>query len=359
MSCSLRPTAGQDGVLWGEEFSRAEIDDAKARGGLLSLELELSRRCNLACIYCYAASGQPLKDELTLEEIDNIIFQAKQLGAKKIIVLGGGEPLLYQNILHVLDKIVQNDLDCDIFTNGTLITPELATFLYDRKIGVAIKLNSFNSKIQDELAGVDGAYDKIQAGLQHLLQAGYPDDAHRLGIETIICQQNYDEIPAIWRWARQNDIIPYIEIMTQQGRAKDHPELTVTSLELKNLFNLLSNIDRTEFGIDWVPHPPLAASQCARHEYSCTVTANGDVHPCPGVDIAVGNIREADLKEILHKSPVIQELRNIRKLIKGRCKTCDLSQQCYGCRGHAYQTTGDYLESDPICWLEEDEVDSI
>lgn len=354
MSCSIRPTAGQDGVLWGEEFSRAEIEDAKARGGLLSMELELSRRCNLSCIYCYASSGQAMEDELSLAEISSVIEQAADLGAKKIIVLGGGEPMLYPRIFQVIDQVLACGLECDLFTNGTLITGEAASMLHERGVGVAVKLNSLKPRVQDELAGVAGTFQKIHEGLDHLFEAGYPDEHHRLGIETVICHQNYHEIPDIWRWARSRQVIPYIEIMTFQGRARQHPELEVSRSELKGLFELLSRIDSSEFGIEWVPHPPLAASQCARHEYSCTVVANGDVHPCPGVDITVGNIRQAPLSEILAQSPVIQELRQIRRLIKGRCRSCHLNQQCYGCRGHAYQVTGDYLEADPICWIGEE-----
>jgi radical SAM protein with 4Fe4S-binding SPASM domain len=110
-------------------------------------------------------------------------------------------------------------------------------------------------------------------------------------------------------------------------------------------------IDSKEFDCNWTPHPPLVASQCARHEYSCTITSIGEVHPCPGVDIAAGNIREQKLADILNQSKVIQDLRNIRTNIKGRCADCDLSNLCYGCRGQAYQVTGDYLAEDPLCWL--------
>jgi MoaA/NifB/PqqE/SkfB family radical SAM enzyme len=35
---------------------------------------------------------------------------------------------------------------------------------------------------------------------------------------------------------------------------------------------------------------------------------------------------------------------------KGPCANCDLADGCYGCRGTAFQVTGDYLASDPLCW---------
>lgn len=338
---------------WGLEFSREDIDQCRKKNGLLSLELELSRRCNLRCIYCYAASGEPMAEELSLVEIKDVIVQAARLGARKIIVLGGGEPLLYPDLFFVIDTIREHGLEVDLFTNATLIRDKEAKALYDWQVSVAMKMNSRDPAVQDLLAGRAGAFQDIENGRRALQSAGYPDETHTLGIETIICRQNYEELPDLWRWARSRNIIPYVEIMTMQGRAADHPNLEVSPQEVKSLFETLARIDRQEFGRSWTPHPPLAASQCARHEYSCTMTANGEVHPCPGVSVAAGNIRTQPLADILSQSRVIQDLRNIRTTIKGSCASCEFGAYCYGCRGHAFQVTGDYLAEDPLCWLKE------
>lgn len=337
----------------GMEFSPEEIVSCRERNGLLSLELELSRVCNLRCVYCYASSGQALENEISFAEIKDVITQAVGLGVKKIIVLGGGEPLLYPKLFEVIDFILEYKLVVDLFTNGLTLSDEVAAQLYERGVGVVLKMNSRKPDVQDYLAGKEGAFEAISSGLVSLQKAGYPDEEHPLGVETIICRHNYDELPDLWRWARKTGVVPYVEAMTMQGRAKEYENLEVSPEEVKTLFEELSRIDREEFGCAWSAHPPLAASQCARHEYSCTVTSIGEIHPCPGVNVCVGNIRENSLAEILHQSPVVQELRNIRTNIKGACATCDINAQCYGCRGHAYQVTGDYLAEDPLCWLKE------
>ena len=336
---------------WGQEFTPQEIAQTRKNNGLLSLELELSRACNIRCVYCYAASGLPLANELTAAEVENVIDQATALGIRKIIVLGGGEPLFYPSIFEVIDYILAKGIKVDIFTNGTLITPEIAELLAQKGVAVVIKMNSRDAAVQDYLAGRPGTFAAIEKGLAALLDAGYPNEHLLLGIQTIICRQNYDELPDIWRWARSRKIIPYVEMMTLQGRASEHPELEVPITEIKTLFEKLSEIDAKEFGQTWTPHPPLAASQCSRHEYSCTVTSIGEVHPCPGVNLPVGNIREQSLADILRTSKIIRDLRNIRTTIKGKCSGCDYNTICYGCRGHAYQVTGDYLAEDPLCWL--------
>lgn len=335
----------------GMEFSPEEIRGAIEKNGLLSLELELSRVCNLRCIYCYASSGAALKNELELAELMSVVDQAIAIGAKKIIILGGGEPLMYPHLIEIITYIRKKHLVVDLFTNGLTLTPDIARQLFTLGVGVVMKMNSRKPEVQDYLAGRSGTLAAIEDGLAALFEAGYPDKEHTLGVETIICRQNYDELPDLWRWARMEGIVPYVEALTMQGRATEHPDLEVSPAEIKTLFEKLAAIDRDEFLCNWSPHPPLVASQCARHEYSCTVTSVGEVHPCPGVNVSVGNIRETPLAEILQKSEVIRDLRGIRKNIKGVCRECDINDHCYGCRGHAYQVTGDYLAEDPLCWL--------
>lgn len=335
---------------WGSSFSDEDIARTRKQGGLLSVELELSRICNLRCVYCYADSGTKLQDELSLEEIINAADQAVELGARKIIVLGGGEPLAYPHIEDVLLHLSELGVEIELFTNATLLTRELASLMASLRVRPVIKMNSMRADVQDCLAGQAGTHAAIAKGLSLLLDEGYPFPDLPLGAQTIICRHNLEELPEMWIWLRDRNIIPYFEMITLQGRAAEQHDLQVSPSQLRDLFNTLSQIDRDKYGHIWEPHPSVAAFSCDRHEYSCTVTATGDVHPCPGVNISVGNIRQTPLAEILATSTVISDLRNIRTTITGPCATCDLAKTCYGCRGMAYQATGDYLASDPLCW---------
>lgn len=338
-------------TIHGLDFTNEEIAACLMRGGLLSLELEFSKRCNLKCIYCYANAGSALDNELELPEIKDVIDQAQEMGAKKIILLGGGEPLMYEGFKQVVEYIYSKGLKQSIFTNGMLLTEDIAGFLFRHKVSVVIKNNSNIPEVQDALAGVKGAYNKIRQGLLYLLTAGYPGAGCQLGIQTIICRQNIKEIPDMWIWARERGIIPYFEILTTQGRAKEHCELRVSVSEVRDVFEKMEKIDEARFGNKWSPHPTIASFTCKRHLYSCLVNSQGYIQPCTGIDMPVGNVKTERLTDILKRSPVVQKLRNIYENIEGECKGCEFAFDCYGCRGNAYQTTGNYLASDPACWL--------
>jgi radical SAM protein with 4Fe4S-binding SPASM domain len=77
-----------------------------------------------------------------------------------------------------------------------------------------------------------------------------------------------------------------------------------------------------------------------------SIKPNGDVVPCPLLDVKAGNVREQRLREIL-ESEVFTRLQS--REVQGRCGACKFRELCGGCRVRAYITTGDYMGEDPLC----------
>lgn len=331
------------------EFSPREISDARRNNRLLSMEIEFSLRCNFHCPYCYVPPEPYFEDELSLAEIEDAICQARDLGARKIIILGG-EPTLYPHIRHMIRFIRKNGMIVELFSNGAGIGADFAEFLHAENVRVVLKMNTFDEKLQDRLAGKTGAYRIIWSAFEHLRQAGYPSRNAFLAASTIICRQNIDELPRMWQWLRNRGIAPYFEIITPQSNALENQWLNVDAFELRDLFYRIAEIDKKHYSHIWKPQPPLVGNKCLRHQFSCLLTSKGDVMPCVGVTLSIGNIRQKKLADIIAESDVLAALKNHRETIKGPCRECERADACYGCRGAAFQLTGDYLASDPLCW---------
>lgn len=342
-------------TLFGQEFTREEIEKARTSNRLLTMEIEVGTLCNFACRYCYVGDGiaaQPQEacHELTLDEIHNVIGQAQALGARKIILLGG-EPMLYDFTPDLCSWIRGHGMAVELFTNGTRMTEEAAKHLFELGVHVVLKWHSANAETQSWLSGVPDAHQVIHEAYRHLRAAGYPGPNAKLALSTVICRQNIQELPALWCWMREIGIEPYFEMITPQGRAVENSQALSPSVEeVHELFALIQKLDAEKFGRVWDAQPPLVGNTCLRHSFSCLVNARGDVMPCVGVQIPVGNIRKEPLEKILKDSEVIEDLRNHTRTIQGACGQCEKASHCYGCRGAAFQLTGNYLGSDPLCW---------
>ena len=73
-----------------------------------------------------------------------------------------------------------------------------------------------------------------------------------------------------------------------------------------------------------------------------------------------GNVRERKFGDIwtdVSASPILAGLKDRKPLLKGRCAKCKFLDNCNGnFRTRAEAVTGDFWESDPSCYLTDEEI---
>lgn len=147
--------------------------------------LDPTSACNLHCTGCWAAEyGNKLN--LSLEEIDSIIKQGKELGTH-VYIYTGGEPLVRKKDLI---KLCEMHPDCVFlsFTNGTLIDEAFCRDMIRVKNFVpAISAEGFE-EATDSRRGA-GTYAKVQKAMQLLKRNGLP-----FGVSCCYTSQNAESI---------------------------------------------------------------------------------------------------------------------------------------------------------------------
>lgn len=338
-------------VLRGYMYGAQEAHEARNLNRLLAIRLETNKSCNLRCRYCYAQSGEDSAKIVDFNILRRTVFEAKELGIKSVVVIGGGEPTLHPNFRELIEYIDSLGIIPMLFSNTILMTEELAEFLYEHNASVMGKLDSLNPEVQDYLAGREGASWEIRKGLENLLKAGFSKPAEpgklRMGVSFVSNKMNLEEIEEIWHFCRQNNIFPNMEILTPTGRANDELEdKLLTPEEIKEYKLRLLEIDREYYGYDWLPYTPITASGCLQHLYSLYINIEGNVRPCAPTKLDEHpalkpngeypyNINKMSLREI-YDSDLFTYVRNIDKVLEGRCGNCEHKEECIGCRGYAY-----------------------
>jgi radical SAM protein with 4Fe4S-binding SPASM domain len=340
------------------EFTKDDIAEAVKNRRLLALELQLSGRCDLRCRYCCMPRPSIGEEELSPQEIRDVILQARELGAQGLTVLGG-EPTIYPDVLKVIRFARSHGLAVEMVTNGVGMEVAFARQLFEERVRVVLKLSSLNADVQDGLTGKPGSFDVIQRALRNLQAAGYPSEAILLAVHTVMCQENVDELVAMWRWLRERKILSRYEIGSHQTCGEDQEWWTADLRRLQAALMEIADISRRETPEDSEAGASLLETGCMRHRFSCLVRSQGDVVPCAGVNMSIGNIRDESLEDLLKDSEILEDLRDHLHSSKGPCRSCEKAATCYGCRGAAYQLTGDYLASDPLCWKNADRQDEI
>src|SRR5512136_1913542 len=97
----------------------------------ISGAIEVTRRCPLSCVHCY--NNIPIREqearskELTYEEHCRILDGITEAGCLWVLFTGG-EIFVRKDFLNIYAYAKQKGLLITLFTNGVLITPEIADY---------------------------------------------------------------------------------------------------------------------------------------------------------------------------------------------------------------------------------------
>jgi len=317
-----------------------------------------TRLCNQRCLHCYRAAGSQCDpDELSTEEGKGLLDEIAQAGFK-IMVLSGGEPLMRPDIYDLIRHGNQAGLRVVLGTNGVLMTPEVARDLKAAGcVRVGISLDDVNPAAHDEWRQMPGAWEQSVEGMRHCREAGLQFQIHTTVTErNEHCITEMTDLAVEWGAAAH-----HIFFLVPAGRGEDVETETLKASGYERLLNRILEKQR-QVEIELKPTcapqfmriakrkgiPMRFTKGCLAGTSYCVIIPNGDVHPCPYLQLKVGNVRETPFSEIWASAPVFQGLRAAE--LKGRCGACDCQDICGGCRARAYYYSGgDYLAEEPWC----------
>jgi MoaA/NifB/PqqE/SkfB family radical SAM enzyme len=262
-------------------------------------------RCNLSCYGCYA--GDYKKNlELSLDEIDSVLTQIKEMGVY-FAVISGGEPFYMDGIFEIFKK--HSDMAFLVFTHGGLIDERMVERLIEAgNVMPAFSLEGYE-KETDERRG-PGHFQKVMRAMDLLREGGLSfcgSFTHSRKNTDIITDPTYIDmlldkgVFALW-------LFSYVPV----GRKPD--------TELMPLPEQRDLLRRTVIGyrsskpmlfVDFWNDGPMISGCLAGGRKYFHINANGDIEPCVFCHFAVDNIRRVTIREAL-SSPLFRKIRDVQ-----------------------------------------------
>jgi radical SAM protein with 4Fe4S-binding SPASM domain len=334
---------------------------------------EVTSACNLRCIHCHATSGKPDPQELSTDDGKRLIDQIAEIEGFRTLIYTGGEPLVRPDIFELLCYSKEAGFANIIATNGTLIDEEMAWKL--KACGVvcnAISIDAADPGIHDFVRNKQGTFDLAMRAIEATKKAGI-----LLQINATAMEYNMSNLADLIDFVDQQDAsIMLMYQLVAVGRGEKIKNAALKKTANQDLSELISEKQKNARTII----EPVAGPQywpyilekrgfhksslglklagkvfhgCAAGRGFLYIKANGDVWPCPFVELTAGNIREKSLKTLYEESTIFKDLRNRENTLKGICGDCEYRTICGGCRGRALAYSGDYLSEDPRCFMRE------
>jgi radical SAM protein with 4Fe4S-binding SPASM domain len=324
---------------------------------------QVTLACNLSCRHCFAKARQPLPSELTVDEAKSIMLDLKENGMR-LLTMTGGEPLCRRDFVLELGEFLNaNNIRYRVFTNGVLLTEELASQLKERGVSeIQVSIDGL-AKTHDEFRGMQGSFQKAINAIKAAEKEGI-----KTAVRLTITEQNHEEVPEIIDLVSELGadafrVRPFVSV----GRGSENEKYIPSPQAMREAFAYIKKkMQELPFPFQLITpsfhfldkdvpknlaEKTFVGSRCVCGKQLCAITADGWVKPCGYFSVKLGNLREKKFAEIWNDNEFLDKMRSIDHL-SDTCMNCKYLVYCGGgCRASAYENTGDMCATDPLCPL--------
>lgn len=163
-------------------------------GKQYSFTLTPTLLCNLKCQMCHQCDiRKEHEQELTTEEIKQILANMKKKGINQVTLIGGEIFLDKKKIWEIIDFMEKERILFALSTNATLLTNEDIERIGKLKFLIEMDISvDGDEKIHDKIRGVNGSYSKTINNIKKLKTVGVP-----LMIVTVLQKDNLNMLESI------------------------------------------------------------------------------------------------------------------------------------------------------------------
>lgn len=292
----------------------------------ISVELTLTNRCNLRCVYC---SDLELRERqgnevfLDYDILSRLFEDLAKGGTKGVVFEGGGEPTLHPDFSKLVRSAKENNLAVGLITNGTVRLDESDLQSLE---WIRVSLDASNAEEYTRLKGAD-CFEKVLSNIAHYVQY-----CNTVGVGYVVTNSNLSNIETLILRLRELNV-SYIQLRP----VVDAPDLLPDEKDLKYLecyrsavFNVIVDgmKENMEGGNGQLP--------CVANSLTSVISGDGSVFLCGRLNIydwfnPIGNIKTQRFSEIWSGGERKRQLNMV-----GNASFC--SKNCPQCRISKFNT---------------------
>ena len=314
----------------------------------LQVSIEVTRRCPLECLHCY--NNLPMGDldarrrELSKEEHFRLLDELVDMGAFWILYTGG-EIFARKDFLEIYTYAKKKGFLITLFTNGTILTEEIADYLAQwPPFVIEITLYGRTRETYEALTGIPGSYDRCLRGIRLLKERKL-----KLRLKTVATSVNKHEVGAMRQFAEDElgvefkmdgQINPRVDCSQSPLAVRLSPE-EVVALDMHAPKGASEYRRLAKKGLE---NPPNLAQidtiySCGGGMNSFAINAYGEVGICVISQQETFSIRSSGVSKVWKDS--LLALRTRKRTRMTKCMQCRIQTLCGMCPANGEMENGD------------------
>jgi len=313
----------------------------------VSVTIELTRRCPLACVHCYLPETRGRvrpASELTTSQWKQILVQLAAAGTL-YLVFTGGEPLLRSDLEEICAHAKKLNFDVRVFSTGLGLDKERALGL--KKYGVSGFDISFYGRpaVHDEVTGIKGSFGRSLAAARLLKKAGI-----KIKMKTPLMKKNLAQASWLRAMAKREGFkISFDPVITAANDGDASAlNLRLSGPQLTKAVKLYGAAPKVSGAAPKAgprgvtrPYSPPFDFLCGAGRNVCAVGPSGDLYPCLQLQLALGNLTRRSFPDIWKNAPWLKKWRRAGAKDLKDCAGCADIEFCSRCPGISLVEEGD------------------
>jgi len=300
----------------------------------LSVQVDLTYRCNERCVHCYLDHED--HGELTTSEIKHLLDELAEAGVF-FLNLSGGEILVRKDFFEILEHAHALRFCVKLKTNALLIRAPQADRI--RSLGVQsvqISIYSHRPEVHDAITMVPGSLSRSLDAIRLLKSRGL-----KVIIADVLMLQNLHDYPGVRALAAELGVEFTIDptVTPRMDGDRSILNLNVDQASLREVFRdeaLVGDVQEFCAAPRQADDEDLDGLPCSAGHTACYVSPYGDVYPCVQFPLPSGNVRRSRFLDIWRHSEQLNEVRSITARDLPTCSQCVHLAGCTRCPGLAY-----------------------
>jgi MoaA/NifB/PqqE/SkfB family radical SAM enzyme len=311
------------------------VQEFMTRGDCFPLYLEISPvgSCNHRCIFCaYDFIGYPNRKLETARTL-TLLDELAEAGLKSILFAGEGEPLLHPDLGRLVRHAAGNGIDVGLFTNGQLLSEELAAEMLPHLTFLRLSFNGGSAENYAQIHQVkaqvfDTVLANIAAACRFKRERGLSVD---VGAQFVLIPENCDYLCGAGE-ALKGAGLDYLVIkpFVQQSCQQGYQAAEMLSLErVEPLLKQAEALSDRDFTVlarrkAFEAYGRRSYRHCYGSSFISALNSAGDLATClpywDQEDFVFGNIYQNSFREIwdgAKRAKLLQQLQHC--LDTGNC----------------------------------------